>query len=54
MEGESSHKKHKSDKKIHFIEDEVKEHEEGHVIKEASDKFVKWDDSDVLDGDEIG
>eukprot|EP00343_Euplotes_focardii_P003722 CAMPEP_0205805206 /NCGR_PEP_ID=MMETSP0205-20121125/8351_1 /ASSEMBLY_ACC=CAM_ASM_000278 /TAXON_ID=36767 /ORGANISM="Euplotes focardii, Strain TN1" /LENGTH=83 /DNA_ID=CAMNT_0053076035 /DNA_START=1 /DNA_END=252 /DNA_ORIENTATION=+ len=47
MEGKTS------GKKIHFNEEEVKDHEEGHIIKKASDKFVRVDSSDLNVGDEI-
>ena len=41
LEMESGSKSHgkKSDKKIKFHEEEVKDHEEGHVIREADTKF---------------
>ena len=44
----------KSDKKIHFKEEEVKDHEEGHIIKGASDKFVRGNTAELDEGDDIG
>ena len=38
----------KSDKKIKFNEDEIKDHENYHVIKEADTKFNKPDEADVM------
>ena len=44
----------KSEKKIKFNEADVVDHEEGHIIKMASDKYVRADSSDLNVGDEIG
>ena len=52
MKSSSEKSKRKSDKKIQFHEEEIKDHEEGHVIKEADTKFEKTDDAEVVGEDD--